>query len=174
MKRIYIIILFIFTALSAYPQFGRGMKIERDIFGYLQYEGGNDRKATLKKDIFDAWIYTDSRNNEVEFSKEYWDDILGNFNQNDTRAFIWLIDMCADLSNYKEKYKIDIFGYQQYENNQRESASLKKDIFDKMIYEDNRGNKIEFSENQWRKMLKRHRSDKKVFMDLIQRYLFDD
>ncbi|NDV95432.1 hypothetical protein D0T84_10965 [Dysgonomonas sp. 521] len=174
MKGIYIIILFAFTALSAYPQFGKGVKIEKDIFGYLQYESNNNQKASLKKDVFDAWIYTDNRNNEVEFSKEYWNDILRDFKQNDTKAFMWLIDMCAELSNYKEKYKIDIFGYQQYENNQQEKASLKKDIFDKMIYEDSRGNKIEFSENLWRKMIKKRRSDKKVFMDLVQRYLFSD
>lgn len=82
--------------------------------------------------------------------------------------------MCENLKDYKEKYHIDIFGYQQYENNQKEKASLKKDIFDKYIYEDSKRNKVEFDEKEWTRYVKRYRSDKKAFMDLIQRNLFRD
>lgn len=159
----------IYDGLSGYKE-----QYKIDIFGYQQYESNKRGKASLKKDVFDAWIYTDSRNNEINFSKEYWAELISDFEQNEKRAFVWLMRTCANLSNYKEKYKIDVFGYQQYENNQREKASLKKDVFDKMIYEDSKGNKIEFAENQWKKELRRYHSDKKVFMNLIQRYLFND
>jgi len=159
----------LYDGLSGYKE-----EYKTDIFGYQQYESNQRGKASLKKDVFDAWIYTDSRNNEINFSKEYWADIMGDFDRNERRAFIWLINTSANLSSYKEKYKIDVFGYQQYENNQREKASLKKDVFDNMIYEDSKGTKIQFAENQWKKQLRKHHSDKKIFMNLIQCYLFSD
>ncbi len=133
------------------------------------------KKASLKKDIFDAWIYTDNNKNEINFSKEYWGgDILKDHKNSETSVFVWLLEMCENLKDYKEKYHIDIFGYQQYENNQKEKASLKKDIFDKYIYEDSKRNKVEFDEKEWTRYVKRYRSDKKAFMDLIQRNLFRD
>ncbi|MFR3216712.1 MAG: hypothetical protein ACLTWE_06570 [Dysgonomonas mossii] len=145
-----------------------------DILGYQQYENNKGQRASLKKDIFDAWVYSDSRNNEIKYSKEYREDMLRYSYYDDMDAFFRLKDMCGNLSNYKEEYKIDIFGYQQYQNNQGEKASLKKDIFDRMVYEDNKGTKIELDERDWSRLLRKYHSDKEVFMMFIQRYLFDN
>ena len=126
MKRIYIILVSALISMSLYSQPGRDREvrkdfsmdqyqsnISRDIFGYLQYEDSRGKRASLKKDVFDNWIYSDNRNNEVKYSKEYWSSILQDFHQNDKRIFLWLIERYADQSNYKEEYKVDIFGYQQ-------------------------------------------------------------
>ncbi|MFG5858889.1 hypothetical protein LDB17_11890, partial [Dysgonomonas sp. Shenzhen-Wh21] len=158
MKRIYIILVSALISMSLYSQSVRDREvrkdfsmdkyqsnISRDIFGYLQYEDRRGGKASLKKDIFDNWIYSDNRNNEVKYSKEYWNSILQDFHQNDKRIFQWLIEMYADQSNYKEEYKVDILGYQQYENNKGQRASLKKDIFDAWVYSDSRNNEINHS-----------------------------
>ena len=82
------------------------------------------------------------------------------------------MDMCHGLTDYKEEYKVDIFGHLQFSNNQNERASLSENIFDEMVYEDSKGNKMIYPQNFWSKMRK-HSSDKKIFMELIQRYLFE-
>ncbi|HMM04434.1 MULTISPECIES: hypothetical protein [unclassified Dysgonomonas] len=151
---------------------GRKVKIGRDIFGYLQYEENNRRKAYLKKDIFDAWIFTDDNNNEIKYSQEFWADIQRDFGGDEEETFFWLMDMCRGLTDYKEEYKVDIFGHLQFSNNHNERASLSKNIFDEMVYEDSKGNKMIYPQNFWNK-IRKHSSDKKVFMDLIQRYLFE-
>ncbi|WP_303887155.1 hypothetical protein [Dysgonomonas mossii] len=84
MKRIYIIFVSALISMSLYCQPGRDRdvrkdfsmdqyqrNISRDIFGYLQYENSRGERASLKKDVFDNWIYSDNRNNEVKYSKEY-------------------------------------------------------------------------------------------------------
>jgi len=54
---------------------GSTSSIKRNIHGDLEYtEDGN--QATLRKDIFDKWSYSDSFGNRVEFSSRTWDRIL--------------------------------------------------------------------------------------------------
>lgn len=54
---------------------GSTSSIKRNIHGDLEYtEDGN--QATLRKDIFDKWSYSDSFGNRVEFSSRTWNRIL--------------------------------------------------------------------------------------------------
>ena len=192
MKRLFILLFVItFALLNTHSQNGQDIKVSKDIqgntvietnnkkikigkdiMGKYFYEVNNRNKATLKKDVLDRWIYEDDNRNEIKFSKEFWDDIIKDHRGNEEKAFKWLINMNKNLKNYKEEYKVDILDRLQFENNQRESASLRKDIFDKYIYEDSKRNKIEFDEKQWKRFCRKHRSDKKAFMELIQQNLF--
>lgn len=145
-------------------------KYKRDIHDALQYERNNFR-ASLSKSIFDEGVYKDSDNNEIKYSKEYWADIANDFDNNEIRIFFWLVNECRGLQNYKEEYKIDIFGYQQYKNNRNESASLSTDIFGKKVYKDSNGNKIEYSDQAWSLLQRRYGTEKDIFPYLIQKYL---
>ncbi|MBK5722714.1 hypothetical protein JGH11_17720 [Dysgonomonas sp. Marseille-P4677] len=145
---------------------------KRNIHGDLQYESNRGIKASLSKNIFDDGIYKDSRGNEIKYSKEYWAEIMNDSGNNDIQVFFLMIDQTQDLRDYKEEYSIDIFGHQQFKNNQRESASLSKDIFDNMVYKDNKGNELKYTQPVWNKMVRRQGSAQKVFISLLHRFLF--
>lgn len=147
-------------------------KYKRNIHGNLEYEK-NGFKASLSKSIFDEGIYKDSYDNEIKYSKEYWAEILSDFKNKDVQIFFWMIDQCHDIKNYKEEYKIDIFGHQQFKNSRNQTASLSKNIFDKMIYKDSSGTTIEYSLKEWDRIAKRNQSDKKAFINLVQRHLLN-
>lgn len=149
-------------------------KYKRNIHGDLEYENNAGLRASLSENIFDDGIYKDNQNNEIKYSKEYWAEILDDFDNKDVQVFFWLMDRANNLKNFKEEYRLDIFGYQQYKNGEGQTASLSKDIFDKIIYKDSNGNKIEFTEANWRKLVRRHSSDKKAFMYLIHENLLDN
>jgi len=146
-------------------------KYRRNIHGDLEYEN-KKYNASLSKNIFDDYLYKDSRNNEIKYSKEFWADIIKDFNDNEMHVFFSQIDQCHDRSNYKEEYTINIFGYQEYKNSIGSKASISKNIFDVMIYEDSRGNKIEFPKERWDNMIKRNGSSNKIFISLLIEYLF--
>lgn len=147
-------------------------KYKKNIHDDLEYENNQGLKASLSKDIFDTWVYKDSKGNEIKYSKEYWPEIKYDFQNKDIQAFFWMMDQCHDLKNYKEEYKIDIFGYQQYKNSLNQSASLSKNVFDEMVYKDNKGTEKKFTQKEWNRLVKRHHSDKKAFIYLIKHYLF--
>ncbi|QXP52540.1 hypothetical protein H0I25_13920 [Cellulophaga sp. HaHa_2_95] len=46
--------------------------------GVIEYKGEN-KEATLQKDIFNKWIYKDSHGNEFKFSKKTWDKLKNKF-----------------------------------------------------------------------------------------------
>lgn len=152
---------------------GNKIKVGRDIFGYLEYED-NSKKASLKKDIFDAWIYSDSNGNEIKYSKEFWADIKKGFRNDEEKIFFWLLDICKSVTDFKEEYKVDIFGYLEYKNSLKETASLKEDIFDNIIYKDSKDNEIKYSKDIWNKTFKRKGSKYKAFSGLVHSYLYED
>ncbi len=147
-------------------------KYKYNIHGDLEYENNSGVRASLSKDIFDNKVYKDNKHNEIKYSKEFWQDIIADFENDEIRFFLWEMNECGQLNNYREEYKIDIFGYQQYRNSKGETASLSKDIFDKFSYKDSRGSKIEFNTDMWNRMLKKEGSANKAFISLIHRYLF--
>lgn len=145
-----------------------------DIFGYLQYKNSRNETSSLKKDIFDNTIYSDTKGNEIKYSKEYWADINRDFRNDERDIFMWLIDVCADTKNFKEEYTVDIFDYLQYKNSMNETASLEKDIFDNTIYKDSNGNEIKYSANNWNTILRRQGSEYSIFFNMVHRYLYDE
>ncbi|MDU1889460.1 MAG: hypothetical protein E6767_02115 [Dysgonomonas sp.] len=151
---------------------GKKTELARDIHGRLNYEK-DDFKATLQENIFNDGVYTDSNKNEVKFSKEFWSELLRDYDNSDTNIFFEIMDQCKDLKNYKEEYKIDIFGHRQYSNNQREKASLSTNIHDRKIYEDSKGNKIEYAPDVWKRLISRYKTENKIFLDLVRRHLFE-
>jgi hypothetical protein len=52
--------------------------IDEGIRGELVYEFKNE-EATLQKDIFNNWIYEDSRGNELKISSETWKGLIKRF-----------------------------------------------------------------------------------------------
>lgn len=148
-------------------------KYERNIHDDIVYERGRSFRATLSQNIFDDGVYSDNSRNEIKFSKEYWQEIVRDFNGNEVQVFFWLLDRCEGLNNFKEEYDVDIFGHLQYSNNKRQKASLSKDIFDKKIYEDSNRNKEEYTPSHWRRIIRKYGSEKKYFMELVEGYLFD-
>ncbi len=64
--------------------------IKRDLSGGLEYRSGNDR-ASLKKDIFGKWCYSDSSGNKFEFGDRAWSRLEERFG-NDEKVFFFLIN----------------------------------------------------------------------------------
>lgn len=145
---------------------------KRNIHGDLVYESNSGLRASLSKNIFDDGIYKDNRGNEIKYSKEYWSEIMNDSGENDISVFFDMIDQTRTLQNYREEYKVDIFGNQQFKNNQQESASLSKDIFDNITYKDSKRNELKYALPVWSKMVRRHGSSQKAFISLVHSYLF--
>ncbi|MDN4753727.1 hypothetical protein QYZ87_04165 [Porphyromonadaceae bacterium W3.11] len=57
---------------------GKNYSMRRNLNGDLVYIVG-DEEATLRKDIFDHWIYEDSLGNEFQFSKRTWARLIDRF-----------------------------------------------------------------------------------------------
>lgn len=146
---------------------------KRNIHGTLEYENSEGLRASFSKDIFDNQIYSDNYRNEIKYSKEFRQELLYDFNNNELQFFFWTMDRCYGLKNYNEEFSVDIFGYLQYKNNQRQKASLTTDIFKKKIYEDSTGNKIEYTKETWDKKVRRYGTEKKAFTALVYEYVLD-
>jgi len=144
-------------------------KYSRNIHGNLEYESKN-YSASLSRNVFDDGVYKDNRKNEIKYSKEFWTDVLNDFKGNETQLFFQMIDKYYDKQNYKEEYKVDVFGDCQYKDSNGGKASLSKDVFNVWKYEDSRGNKMEYPEAQWKKILERHGSMSKIFLSLMRDY----
>ncbi|KGE13539.1 hypothetical protein [Sphingobacterium deserti] len=62
----------------------------KTINGTLEYSSGKD-KASLKKDIFDKYLYSDSFGNELQFNEKTWRTLTRRY-ETDEDAFMSLID----------------------------------------------------------------------------------
>lgn len=147
-------------------------KYKRNIHGNLEYvNNSTGLESSMKKSIFDEGIYTDNRGNEIKYSKEFWHEILNDFRNNDVQVFFWMMDYCENQSNYKEEYKVDIFGNLQYKNNKGGEASLSNTNNENKLYKDNTGNKREYKPGVWNRILSRHKSEGKAFIMLVNNHL---
>lgn len=83
-----------------------------DIFGHTQYKENEQNRTTtvnkeldgtlvyttqemnarVKKDIFDVWVYTDSRGHEIKLNARSWHE-LTHRQGDETTAFLFLIDL---------------------------------------------------------------------------------
>lgn len=68
---------------------GAKVTIRTDLFGNLEYKT-DQIQATLKKDIFDKWIYGDNTGNKLEFSVSTW-KILKHRYGNEEEILLYLI-----------------------------------------------------------------------------------
>jgi len=68
---------------------GEKVSIRRDLFGNLEYKT-DQIQATLKKDIFDKWVYGDTTGNKLEFSASTW-NLLQHRYGNDEDILLYLI-----------------------------------------------------------------------------------
>ncbi len=69
---------------------GKKVSIKRNLRGGLEYET-NTEEAELNKDIFDNWIYEDSRGNEITLSRRNWNRLIRRYGT-DEKIFFSLID----------------------------------------------------------------------------------
>lgn len=147
-------------------------KLKINIFDQIEYTNKNKFAATFGKNIFDGMVYSDTNNNKIVYSKEFATEILDDYQNDDIRLFVWMIDRFQATKNNKEEYEVDFFGQLRYTNSQSIKAALSKNNSDRMIYEDSNGNKLEFANQTWHDMLEQYGSDKKAFVSLITDYLY--
>jgi len=89
-------------------------------------KGASGSSSTLKKDIFDALIFTDSKQNKITYEKKFIDlKFPGILNDKSRKT-----DMLMDL-------------VRQNLDNQKYVAKYGVTIFDKVLIEDNRGYRLE-------------------------------
>jgi len=126
--------------------------VRTDIFRDLirRYQTEREYRVKHSVDIFGKIIIEDNRNNRTSRGT----DIFGNPVYEERR------------NGVKTSFERDIFGNLIYKSNRRQ-ASLKKDIFNKWSYSDSGGNKFEFSDETWNRLMRRYGNDENVFMFLI-------
>src|SRR5690606_21533924 len=124
MKRFIVILALVLSFSVLFAQRGA---IDTDIFGALQYRSADGRyKASLEKNIFDDLIFTDSRNNKLQYEKKYLDKAEPGLRGNKDAQMRLLRRLVRENSRHAD-YR----------------ATFKVDIFDKTIIEDNKGYKLE-------------------------------
>ncbi|MBE8719832.1 hypothetical protein [Sphingobacterium pedocola] len=121
------LILGLALVLSFSGLFAQRGAIDTDLFGTLQYKSADGSyKASLEKNIFDDLIFTDSRNNKLQYEKKYLDKAEPGLRGNKD-AQVGLLRRLVKENSRQSDY----------------SATFKVDIFDKTIIEDNKGYKLE-------------------------------
>lgn len=189
MKKVYFLLFFVLTCFQITAQ---GMRV--DIFGNLEYESREQQyKAVLKQTIFDDLTFSDSRNNEITYSKKYLEFKFRAVLQSEDAKmgfFTTLIHKYRLDANYKAKYSVDVFNKVTIKDNRNTQiqygtdifgnlefrtgkirATLKKDVFNNMVYEDGTGNKIQYSQKSWNHMLVLYGSNEHVFDYLLDEFL---
>ena len=71
--------------------------IKRDLSGNPEYKSGKEQ-ATLKKDIFNKWIYQDSSGNKFEFSDQTWNSLMDQYGSDENILYFLINEF---LYNYK-------------------------------------------------------------------------
>lgn len=135
MKKYLFLLFLTIISLSTYAQ-----HIEKDIFGDLKFEPQDESyTASLKKNIFDNLVFSDNRDNEITFEKEYlrknYPDLAKN---EDAKRYFFrqLVDEYKHERNYKASYKIDIFGKEIFEDNRNTKVETGIDFFGNPTYEE--------------------------------------
>jgi len=130
MKRFIVILALVLSFSVLFAQRGA---IDTDIFGALQYRSADGRyKASLEKNIFDDLIFTDSRNNKLQYEKKYLDkaepDLRGNKDAQ-MRLLRRLVRENSRHADYRATFKVDIFDKTIIEDNKGYKLEKGKDIF---------------------------------------------
>ncbi|WP_437921388.1 hypothetical protein [Sphingobacterium sp. LRF_L2] len=69
---------------------GRKTSVKRNLNGGLEFTDG-EMSASLKKDIFNKWIYEDSLGNRFQFGANSWEKLMRRYH-NDEEILMYLID----------------------------------------------------------------------------------
>ncbi len=127
-----------------------------DIFRYLirkhRSESGFSEKYSV--DIFGTTIIEDNRGNKVEMGT----DIFGNPTYDEKSGGV------------QTSISRSLNGMLEYRSG-GESASLGKDVFNKWTYRDSSGNKFEFGDRTWDKLIRRFGNDENVFRFLVDEFM---
>ena len=189
MKKYFIFILFVLTSFQISAQ---GMRV--DIFGNLEYESREQQyKAVLKQNIFNDLTFSDTKNNEITYSKKYLElKFRAVLQSEDAKMsfFTVLIRKYRLEANYKASYSVDVFNKVTIKDNRNTQiqygtdifgnlefrtgnirATLKKDVFNNMVYEDGTGNKIQYSPKSWNHLLVLYGTNQQVFDYLLDEFL---
>ncbi|GGG09913.1 hypothetical protein GCM10011323_13110 [Pontibacter amylolyticus] len=128
-----------------------------DFFRYIinRYSLERGYKAKFDVDIFDKVIIEDNKNNRVEVGR----DIFGNLTYEEKR------------DDFKISIKRDLSGNLEFRSD-KEQAYLKKDILNKWSYSDSSGNRFNFSNKTWDKLMHVYGSDESIFFFLIDNFLY--
>ncbi len=140
-----------------YPGIRQNKKMKTDIFYELlrQNRKSEGYRAKYQIDIFNKLIIEDNRGYKLEEGK----DIFGHDSFEE------------EINGEKISVKRNIHGDLEFTSG-KDKASLKKDIFDKWIYEDSIGNRFQFGERTWTRLIRKFRTDENIFRILIDQYFF--
>lgn len=141
-----------------YPRVHGNERAKDDFFRFLIRTYGSDSgyEERYKIDIFGSTVIEDNRGNKSETGT----DIFGNRTH-------------RERSNGRDiSLSRDLRGALQYRSDGN-TASLGVDIFGKWKYEDSAGNKFEFGDAAWSKLLRRYGNDERVFFFLIEQFLWN-
>lgn len=141
-----------------YPKVVGNPGARSDFFNNLVRRHRHDERyeAKYKVDIFGTVIIEDNRGNKTEIGT----DIFGNAKYEERR------------NGHSMSVSRDLNGVLQYRSG-GDSASLGKDIFGKWTYKDSSGNKFEFSDKAWYRLIRRFGGDEQVLIFLMDEYLRD-
>lgn len=144
-KFLVVAVLFLMAQLSY------GQEMERDFFGDLIYKSvRNGYSASLKKDVFDAYVFTDNHQNKLTYGKkylrlEYEGGIQGD---EEERMFFWeLIRQYGREHDYQATFQVDVFDRVVIEDNRDYKLTEGKDIFGNQVREETiNGDRVKISE----------------------------
>lgn len=141
-----------------YPRVQDNERAKDDFFRFLirNYRSDTGYEECYKVDIFGSVVIEDNRGNKTETGT----DIFGNRTyreQNNGR----------DMSLAR-----DLRGTLQYRSGS-DTASLGTDTFGKWRYEDSAGNRFEFGQTAWGRLIRRFGNDEKVFFFLMDQFLWN-
>ena len=124
MKKVFTLVL---CLLSLQIVMAQRISVTTDIFGDLQYRDDDlNYKATLRRNVFDALVFTDSKQNKVTYEKKFIDLSLPGILEDKPRRtdmLMYLVGERAKDQKYEAKYSVT--------------------IFDKVLIADNRGYRLE-------------------------------
>ena len=139
MKNYFLFFLLTLMGLQTYSQ-----TVKFDVFDNLVYESENDRYiANLKEDIFEGFVFTDSRKNKLTYKKEYIEFKFPElFENKDARIdfFMSLIHNYRSDRRYEATFMIDIFDKIVIEDNKNNKTEIGQDIFGNATYKRRNGN----------------------------------
>lgn len=149
MKKLVVCVALMLSFSVLFAQRGA---IDTDIFGALQYRSADGGyKASLEKNIFDDLIFTDSRNNKLQYEKKYLDKVEPGLRGNkgaQTKLLRRLVRENSRRADYRATFKIDIFDKTIIEDNEGYKLEEGKDIFGHVNIEERiNGSKTQLKRN---------------------------
>ncbi|MDR2285653.1 MAG: hypothetical protein LBE37_20740 [Sphingobacterium sp.] len=166
--------------LSVFTLHAQHRLVEEDIFGNLEFRArDNAYKATLEKNIFDDLIFSDSKNNKIEFGNKYLQSQYPGILKDKNRQVDMLMGLVREnrsKSSYSAKFNVDIFDNLIIEDNKGYKLERGRDIFgNEKVEERINGEKASFKRNLNGGLeYSRGRDNASLTKDIFDRWTYKD